>query len=215
MEDDFLKKPHPYSICEKCQKIARDEYRLYIGDVLETKLNLLESIRYTKDYKARHSLASKIIKFLFNISRRMDNNYWLIYRRFDSEKYKCAECKTWYRCKFMKSIVVSQIFNFIVDYEYLKYMAKTDERSNLLRFNTAVRNKLMILRGVGAPFDQDWHGFDYYYMRLFNYSYFLKDKIPDKINYLLNELREEIYCHPLASHGLRYESWCNIEELLH
>ena len=114
MEDDFLKKPHPYSICEKCQKIARDEYRLYIGDVLETKLNLLESIRYTKDYKARHSLASKIIKFLFNISRRMDNNYWLIYRRFDSEKYKCAECKTWYRCKFMKSIVVSQIFNFII-----------------------------------------------------------------------------------------------------
>ena len=44
MEDDFVKKPHPYSICEKCQKISRDEYRLYIGDVLETKLNLLESI---------------------------------------------------------------------------------------------------------------------------------------------------------------------------
>ena len=59
-------------------------------------------------------------------------------------------------------------------------------------------------------------GFEYYYKKLFNYSIMLtKLGIPIAHQRQRNttSFHDEIYGHPMASHGLCYESWNEIEQL--
>ena len=206
--------PNCNSICSKCKIFCHKEYEKLLDKDYEKKMNMFLANRYSSDLEKRFQCFRDLTLFLLSVLvKKMDD---VNYREKNTKP--CSECDKNFpkiKIRFIKSINASKIFNLLVDYDCFNIIKKAPQSGRkLFKFASVVRKKLLLFRGEDAPIDEDWKGYDYYYLRLFNYSYLLKNIIPDKLNYLRNQLREEIYCHSLASHGLKYEGWKEIEDLL-
>lgn len=198
------------NLCSKCHERTLKEYKKILDREYTEKYNKFIKTKY-KDYEKKFKDVNWLLLYLLSGMMSEINDTENENKIFKKE-WKC-DCKISDKRQLMRSCNCSRIYNLLVDYDVFGIMRKA-KMKKIFKFANVTRKKLIEFREDVQPFDEDWRGFDYYYLRLFNFSYFLKDKIPDKRNMMLNRLREEIYTHPLASHGFRYEQWEELQAIL-
>ena len=212
------------SICPECESFSKSIYNQLIDPTMEKDFL---KVKYSKDKEKKSQTYTKFLMYLIStIPQKIEEfKNEKFANEYPNEYKKCSECK---KCKLnekclfkeeniiiikhLRSLNATKVFDSLVEHQGVKIVLNNGQPPRY-KFANVVRKKLIQFKDDG-PINKEWKGVDYYYLRIFDYSKILEDRIPYKYMRLCNQLREEIYCHPLASHGFRYENWLEISDML-
>jgi len=212
------------SICSECESFSKSIYNQLVDPTMEKDFL---KVKYSKDKEKRSQTYTKFLMYLIStipqkISKFQEETFSIEYPNEYKKCNECKKCKLSEKClsfkentkiiRHLRSLNATKVFDFLVEHQGVKNILNNGQ-SPRYKFANVVRKKLIEFKDDG-PINKEWKGVDYYYLRIFDYSKILEDRIPYKYMRLCNQLREEIYCHPLASHGFRYENWLEISDML-
>lgn len=182
--------------------------------------NIITNFENKTHYQFREHIQLKYLTtFLINMIQAGDSNINIseeISQNLD-DKFNNDEDKVAYFRNIIKSFFVSEIFNTIIhkkNKKILKILRKRKEILNVIIY------KLYQIKDK-EPITSNWKGFKYYFENIVNMPYILFDQgiSIEHFHTLHNfqgkhsEFNALVHGNPMASHGLMYESWLNIQNL--
>lgn len=193
------------SIIIKCIK----QHKNYISIML----NLKNKLRYN----FRDNIILKYLtKFIVDMLDAGENTF------IDNETINCQvfaqNFGNDYIQHVIKSFFISEIFNTLINKKYKHILRILQEERYIMN---VIICKLYQIKD-NEPITSNWKGFKYYFSKIVNMPYILFEQgIPMEHFYTLHnflgnhsEFNALIDSSPLASHGLMYQGWIDIQQLV-